>query len=171
LTVEVATASVLALLAWRVDGLPLVAYTWAAIVCVVLCWVDVAVHRLPHRLSLSAFGGAVLLLGAAAITTNQLSRFGLTIACACAVTMFYCGLLLLNPSGIGAGDVVTSSLAGLTAGWHGWPAAIAATLAGFLLSGIFAVALLVSGGARAKDQLPHGPFMLTAALAVVVLAS
>ena len=64
-TVEVLAASLLALLAWRVaDPLALAAFAWLAALGVILAFVDVAVHRLPDRLTLAAFTGTLLPLGA-----------------------------------------------------------------------------------------------------------
>lgn len=170
LAVETVTAVVLSLLAWRVNGLPLLAFTWAAIVGVTLSFIDVAVHRLPDRLNLAAGGGVLGLLGVSAVTSGEFGRLGGAVACAVGVALFYLLLALVNPNGIGVGDVKTSTLVGLTAGWYGWPAAIVATSAGFMFSGLYAILLLLRRKAGRKDHMPHGPFMLTGTVLVIALA-
>src|SRR5687767_2391595 len=54
--VELVLVGVLALLAWRVrDPVALVAFAWIAVIGVALAFIDLAVHRLPNALTLSAF--------------------------------------------------------------------------------------------------------------------
>src|SRR5262245_35118561 len=66
LSVELIAAAALGLLATLIhDPLPLLAFGWIAAIGVVLAFVDVSVHRLPDRLTLAAFGGALPLLAIA----------------------------------------------------------------------------------------------------------
>ena len=45
----------------------------------------------------------------------------------------YCVLFLINPAGMGFGDVKLAPTLGFVLGWYGWGAVIVGTLAGFLL--------------------------------------
>lgn len=170
--VEAVAAATLALLAWRVSApLPLAALCWAAVFGVVLAFVDVAVHRLPDRLTLPAAGGTAVLLGLSAAVDGDPRRYVVALASALGLAAFYLILALIAPAGMGLGDVKLALCVGLAAGWFGWPATVMAAMAGFLLAGFYAVALLVTGKVGRKDHIPHGPFMLLGALVAVTLAA
>ncbi len=162
---EAVSASVLALLIWRVDDpLPLAAFTWIALVGVVLAFVDFAVHRLPDRLTFSAFGGAALILAIA-----NLAHFGGALLGSVALSGLYLLLAFANPAGMGLGDVKLALSLGLALGWYGWIAVIYGAAAGFVFSGVYAVAMLATGKLTRKDSIPHGPFMLLGTLATIAL--
>jgi leader peptidase (prepilin peptidase)/N-methyltransferase len=168
--VEVLAATLLALLAWRVaDPLTLAAFTWLAALGVILGFVDTAVHRLPDRLTLAAFTGTLLPLGAAALLGGRPGRLGIALLCALAVGAFYLLLVLISPAGMGLGDAKAAFSVGLAAGWLGWGAAFLGTITGFVLAGLYATGLLILGRAGRKDHIPHGPFLLTGALAAILL--
>jgi leader peptidase (prepilin peptidase)/N-methyltransferase len=135
-SVEVLAATLLALLAWRVaDPLTLAAFTWLAALGVILGFVDTAVHRLPDRLTLAAFTGTLLPLGAAALLGGRPGRLGIALLCALAVGAFYLLLVLISPAGMGLGDAKAAFSVGLAAGWLGWGAAfLTGALAAILLT-------------------------------------
>lgn len=169
--VEAVTALVLAALAWRVPApLTLLALCWVAVLGVALAFVDAAVHRLPDRLTLAAFAGAVGLLGAATLAGGRPGQLRTALVCALAVAGFYLILALISPAGMGLGDGKAAFSVGLATGWFGWPVAFLGTAAGFLFAGLFAAALLVLRRAGRKDHIPHGPFMFAGALTAILLA-
>ncbi|WP_422772544.1 prepilin peptidase [Plantactinospora sp. WMMC1484] len=149
--------------------LPLPAYAWIASVGIVAGVVDVAVRRLPDRLTLPAAGGFALLLGAAAIASAQLSRYAVAAACALAAAGVYLGLVLLSPGSLGAGDAKLALGLGFATGWYGWSTALSGLLAGLLLASGYAAILLRLRRIGRRDHLPHGPAMLTGALAALVV--
>lgn len=165
-TVELACAATFALVTWRISELlPLLAFGWIAVIGVALTFIDIAVQRLPNRLTFGAFAGAVLLLALA----GQPARLGIALLSALGMTACYLVLILIRPAGIGWGDAKLALSLGLALGWFGALAAVYATAAGFVLSGLFAVAMLASGRLGLKDYIAHGPFMLLGALTVLVL--
>lgn len=170
-TVEVVTAVVFAVLAWRVPApLPLLALCWVAAVGVALAFIDIAVHRLPDRLTLAAFAGAFALLAVAALADGRFGQFRTALVCALAIAGFYLILVLISPAGMGLGDGKAAFSIGIATGWFGWTVAFLGTAAGFLFAGIYAAALLVLRRAGRKDHIPHGPFMYAGALLAVLLA-
>lgn len=165
-TVETLSVAVFALLAWRVnEPLPLLAFGWIAAIGVALAFIDVAVHRLPDRLTLPAFAGAVLLLALA----GQPARLGIALLCGIGMAACYLMLILIHPSGMGMGDGKLALSLGLALGWFGGIVTVYGTVAGFVLSGLYAVMMLVSGRLGLKDSIPHGPFMLLGALTALTL--
>lgn len=170
--VEVVAATVLAALVWRIGGgLPLLAYAWVAGCGIVLGFVDAAVRRLPDQLTLAAGTGILVLLGLAAVTADQVGRYGVAATCGLALTVAYLGLVVLSPGGLGPGDAKLAFVLGLATGWYGWATALHGALAGLLLASGYAAALLLLRRVGRRDQLPHGPAMLTGALAAVLLAA
>ena len=53
-------------------------------------------------------------------------------------------------------------------GWIGWQALVAGTFLAFALAAVYGVALLISGRATRKHQIPFGPFMITGAFLVIL---
>lgn len=170
--VELVGAAVYAFLAWRVpEPLPLLALCWVATFGIVLAFVDLAVHRLPDRLTLPAFLGGAVLFGLSSVVDDELRRYVVALACAAILAAGYLVLALIAPGGMGLGDAKAALAVGLVAGWFGWGAAATAAVAGFLLAGGYAVTLLALRKVGRKDHIPHGPFLLLGALAALALSA
>jgi leader peptidase (prepilin peptidase) / N-methyltransferase len=164
--VELATGSVLALLALRVsDPWVLAALGWLGAIGVALWFVDVAVHRLPDQLTYAAFAGVLGLL----LPTLELSRVGWATLAGLGMAAFYLLLIVVNPAGMGLGDAKLALSLGTAMGWFGWVVTVLGAAAGFLLAGLFAAAALTLRRVTRKSRIPHGPFMLLGALATVLL--
>lgn len=164
-TVEVVAAAVLAAVATLIhDPLPLLAFGWIATLGIVLAFVDVAVHRLPDRLTYAAFLGALPLLAIADLGRAERALLG-----ALALAAVYLLLVVSTPGGMGLGDAKLALCLGLGLGWFGWVAVIYGAVIGFVLSGLFAGTLLVLRKVNRKDSLAHGPFMLLGALLALML--
>ena len=69
--------------------------------------------------------------------------------------LFYC-LYIAARGGLGGGDVKLAVGLGI---WLGWEAAIVAVWIAFLLGGLAAVFLLVTGRKNPRDGIPLGPFL------------
>jgi leader peptidase (prepilin peptidase)/N-methyltransferase len=169
--VEVLAAVTLAVLAWR-SGVHVatLALAWAALLAVALGLVDVAVHRLPDRLIVTALAGTLAMLGIATVTASAYSRLLIAVACGLAAGVVYFVIVFAAPGGMGLGDAKLAVLVGLTAGWFGVRAAVFAIVAGVVYAGLGAIALLVMRRATRGDRLAYGPFMLLGALTAIVLA-
>lgn len=141
---------------------------WGAL----LSAVDVRTRRLPAPLVRPAYPVALILLGAAALT----SRGGPASAVDALIGMaglwaFYWLLWFIYPAGMGWGDVRLSGLIGLYLGWSGLGAVLSGTFLAFLLSACVGLALMALGRAGRRTQIPFGPFMIAAALTVIVLGN
>ncbi|GIG89011.1 prepilin peptidase [Plantactinospora endophytica] len=163
---------VFAALAARVEEpLPLLAHLWIAGFGIVLGFVDVAVRRLPDRLTLPAAAGAAGLLGVAAVGSGEFGRYAVAVACALALAGAYLGLVLLSPGGLGPGDAKLALGLGLVTGWYGGGTTLTGALAGLLLASGYAAVLLRLRRIDRRHHLPHGPAMLTGAFGAVLLAA
>ncbi len=102
--VEATTGGVAVLLAWTTtDPLVLLAFLVFAVAGTALAFVDLAVHRLPDRLTLPVFIAAATLLAVDAIWHHRLANGIGAMAGAAASAAFY--LLLAIIAGGGAGDI------------------------------------------------------------------
>lgn len=143
------------------------AYLCVAWLGVAMSYVDIREHRLPDRLTYPAFAGAAVLLAVAALVTDDWSAYGRSWLCAGVMTAGYFVLATLRPGELGLGDVKLAASLGLLLGWIGWGQALLGAFAGFLLGGLFSLALLATGRATRRSHIPFGPFMLAGAVVAV----
>ncbi|WP_449061758.1 hypothetical protein [Planomonospora algeriensis] len=78
-------------------------------------------------------------------------------------------LFLVNPVGMGLGDVKLAASLGTALGWFGWDALLAGAFLGFLAGGLYGGALLVARRANRKSEIPFGPFMIIGTFAVLLV--
>ncbi|MFF3647705.1 prepilin peptidase [Streptomyces sp. NPDC002181] len=146
-----------------------VVFVAAAPVLLLLGLVDLAVQRLPDVLTLPlaaalalGLGGAALLPGAAGSWTGALAGGGVLAGA-------YLLLFLVNPAGMGFGDVKLALALGVTLGWYGWGVWAAGAFLGFLYGALYGLALVLRGSAGRRTAFPFGPFMAAGALTGVLL--
>lgn len=169
LAVEVTTALLFgALAAWVHPGLVLAAACWLALCSVPLAFIDAAVRRLPDVFTAAAFAGTALLLLAAAAAGGNWHALARAVLGGIALAGFCLVLAVVSPSGMGMGDVKAAAGLGTMLAWWGWTALIAGGFAGFLLAAVYGTALLISGRATRKQQIPFGPFMVVGAFLVIL---
>ncbi|MGY1642932.1 prepilin peptidase [Geodermatophilus sp. SYSU D00703] len=146
-----------------------VGLAWAAAAGVVLAGVDLAVHRLPDRVTFPAYAvvGAALLADAAVLGTWA-ALVRAVLAAAVAFGLAALGALA-SPRGLGYGDVKLLGLLGLVLGWVGWGALLAGVFLGLLTGALVSVALLVTRRAGWRTALPFGPPLLVGAVLALAL--
>jgi leader peptidase (prepilin peptidase)/N-methyltransferase len=190
LAVELTTAAALSLLVARASfrsglalggglgpdsraglGIVLAAATWLAICAVPLAWIDMAVFRLPDRLTVPAYVGTVAALAAAATVGDRPGALLRALAGGAALAAFYLGLFVISPAGMGLGDAKLAAVLGSALAWAGWGTLAVGAMAGFLLAGGYSAALLASHRATRKQHIPFGPFMMAGALIALVAAA
>lgn len=171
LVLELSTAAVLALLCGRFAGQPSVlAFGFLGALGVALGAVDVAVRRLPDRLTLPAYPVLVVLLGAAAAIGHDGGALLRALLAGVALAACYLLLALLRPGQLGGGDIKLAGLLGLGLGWLGWPAVLAGALLAFAATAVVSLALLALRRIGLRDAICFGPFMLGGAL-IAILAT
>ncbi len=169
LVIEFATALLLGALGARIaPGLVLAAAGWLAICAVPLASIDVAVHRLPDRLTIPAYLGTTAFLAAAAAVDGELGELVRALAGGAALAGCYLGLFVISPAGMGLGDSKMSASLGTVLAWFGWNTLLAGAAAGFILAAIYAATLLVLRRATRGQQMPFGPFMIAGSYLVMI---
>ncbi|MEU9209022.1 A24 family peptidase [Streptomyces sp. NPDC048415] len=130
---------------------------------VLLAVVDFSVQRLPDVLTLPLAGAALALLGAVAAVPEHAGDWLTALLGALALGGAYFLLFLINPNGMGFGDVKLALGLGAVLGWYGWSVVFLGTFAGFLFGGLYGTALVVVRRAGRKTSIPFGPFLIAGA--------
>ena len=156
------TAVLSALAAWAIGDLgawaALPAYLLFAWLTVGLIWIDLDVHRLPVGLVVPTAAWLVGLLAVATVATGEPRWMGALVG---AVTMglVYLLLAVLPGGGVGGGDVRLAPVIGALLGWLSLAHLVVGLMAGFLIGGVAAIALLLLGRAGLKTSIAYGPAM------------
>lgn len=178
--VEVLTAVAFGLVGWWVaaragspswplqgQGLPaaaaavaLLAMLYLAAASIALALIDIDTRRLPFWIVAPSVPVAAALLGAAALLAGSVPTAVRMLVGGALLWGLYRLLHLINPRGMGYGDVRLSALLGGYLAWFGYgPLAIGA-FAGFLLGALGGVVVMLLRGVGLKSTIPYGPYML-----------
>lgn len=156
-----------------VRAVVLVTLLVAALASVCLAAMDFDVHRLPDRLMWPTMGALLGGLGLAAIIALD---WGVLLRVVLAGLVCGGGYLLLallslarGSLAIGLGDVKLAAVLGMALGWFGWGPVLVGMYAGFLVGGLFAIALLVTRRVGWSGSLAYGPPMMVGALIGLLL--
>ncbi|CCK28209.1 type IV peptidase [Streptomyces davaonensis JCM 4913] len=161
---SLATAAVCAALAAATGTRPeLGVWLLLAPLGVLLAVVDFRVQRLPDPLTLPLAGAALVLLGVVALVPEHAGEWTTALYGALALGGGYLVLFLINPAGMGFGDVKLALGTGAVLGWYGWSTLMLGTFAGFLLGALYGGALVVVRRAGRKTSIPFGPFLIAGA--------
>ncbi|MEU9388937.1 A24 family peptidase [Streptomyces sp. NPDC048324] len=127
---------------------------------VLLAAVDFRVQRLPDVLTLPLAGLALALLGAVAFVPEHAGDWPHALYGALALEAGFFALFLINPGGMGFGDVKLALGLGAVLGWYGWATVMLGTLAAFLLGALYGGALVLARRAGRKTAVAFGPFLI-----------
>lgn len=137
-------------------------FSIAAVVCwaVALSVIDVRQRRLPNVLTLT---GAMVIMAGALLQGRGLPAF----LGAAALSGLYMAVHLIDPAGLGGGDVKLALGLGALTGALGTPVWTLAALGAPVLTAIAGLSAVIR---RREHVVPHGPSMCVATLAAAALA-
>ncbi|MFE2563402.1 prepilin peptidase [Streptomyces mirabilis] len=162
--VALATAGACAGLALATGARPeLAVWLLLAPLGVLLAVVDFRVQRLPDVLTLPLAGLALVLLGVMALVPEHAGQWPTALFGSLVLGGAYFLLFLVNPNGMGFGDVKLALGIGAVLGWYGWGTVVLGTFAGFLLGGLYGLGLVLMRRAGRKTSIPFGPFLIAGA--------
>jgi leader peptidase (prepilin peptidase)/N-methyltransferase len=166
-----AAALCCAALAAAVGPRPELAVWLAAVpVVVLLAAVDLAVQRLPDVLTLPLAAAVAGGLGLAALLPGAAGDWPRALLGGAVLTGCYLVLFLVNPAGLGFGDVKLATTLGVALGWYGWDAVLLGTFAGFALATGYGLCLVALRRSGRRTAVAFGPSMALGALAAVLVA-
>ncbi len=138
-------------------------YLYLAAFAVAASAIDLAHHRLPNAIVLPSYpitlGLLVLALGGPGTPADLLRA----VLAGAALYAAFLLLLLINPAGMGGGDVKLAGVLGMLLGWNGWWPVVVGGLASFFIGAIVSLLLMIFGRAGRKTKIPFGPFMFLGA--------
>ncbi|MFD9567829.1 prepilin peptidase [Streptomyces sp. NPDC059994] len=134
-----------------------------------LAAVDARVHRLPDVLTVPLAATAAALLGAAALAPHHEGSWGHALLGGLALGGAYFVLFLVNPAGLGFGDVKLAVGLGVVLGWYGWGILVTGAFAGFAAGGTYGLGLILARRAGRRAAIPFGPFMIGGAYVGLLL--
>ncbi|MFJ8021331.1 prepilin peptidase [Streptomyces sp. NPDC096311] len=162
--VALATAGACAGLALATGARPeLAVWLLLAPLGVLLAVVDFRVQRLPDVLTLPLAGLALVLLGVMALVPEHAGQWPAALFGSLVLGGAYFLLFLVNPNGMGFGDVKLALGIGAVLGWYGWGTLVLGTFAGFLFGGLYGLGLVLMRRAGRKTSIPFGPFLIAGA--------
>jgi leader peptidase (prepilin peptidase)/N-methyltransferase len=138
---------------------------------VLLAVVDFRVKRLPDLLTLPLAGAALVLLGVVALLPEHAGDWLTSLYGALALGGAFFVLFLINPGGMGFGDVKLALGLGAALGWYGWPTLMLGTFAAFLLGALYGGTLVVVRRAGRKTAIAFGPFLIAGAFAGLLMGA
>ena len=147
------------------------AYLYLAAIAVALALIDIDDHRLPNAIVLPSYPVVATLLLLPSIASGDWGAYLRAAIGMVVLFAFYFLLVLIYPAGMGFGDVKLAGVLGLALGYLGWAELAVGGFLGFLLGGVWAVALIVVRRAGRKSAIPFGPFMLAGALLAIFVAA
>ena len=156
---------------WQFGGTwSLPAYLYLGLVTGPLAVIDLREKRLPNRLTLPSYPIVAALIALAALADGGWPAAGRAALGAVVLLAVYAVLHVVNPAGLGMGDVKLAGPLGALLAWQSWSALLWGTFAAFLLTAVVGLALIALRKAGRKSSLPFGPFMLLGAWIVLLLA-
>ncbi len=167
--VELLTAVVWVVLAARIGAdwvLP--AFLYLGAVGVALALIDIDVKRLPNAIVLPSYVAGGALLAVAALVQDEPGRLVRVVVGGAALYAFYFLLMLIQPRGMGFGDVKLAGVLGGYLGYLGWGELVVGGFTAFLLGGVAGLALMAVRRAGRKSHIPFGPWMLLGALVAIL---
>lgn len=166
---ELATGTVMALLFGRFGGRPeMFAFCFLGALGVALAAIDIAVQRLPNRLTLPAYPMLITLLVVAAVMDHDGAALVRALLGGVVLAGAFLLLALLSQGQLGGGDVKLAGLAGLALAWLGWPTLLAGAFLGFFLFALASVALLAARRVTLHSTVCFGPFLIGGALLAIL---
>jgi leader peptidase (prepilin peptidase) / N-methyltransferase len=144
------------------------AYLCFAAISIPLAVIDLRTQRLPNVLTLPAYPAVAVLLLVPAVAEGRWSDLGRAALGGAALLALFAVLHLVNPAGMGLGDVKLSGTMGAMLGWLSWADVLVGAFVGFVLGAVVGLALMAVGKAGRKTALAFGPFMLAGAWAAIL---
>ena len=145
-------------------GWELAAHGWWATGMAVLAFVDLAVMRLPHRLTAATTIGFLALLAA----VDDGAAWWRAVAAGAVLAAFFAAVAVASRGQLGWGDVALAVPLAAALGWHSATAVYTGCLLGLAAAAVTALALRKTGRLQRGGHLPLGPFLIAGAAAALV---
>ncbi|MFI0712125.1 prepilin peptidase [Streptomyces inhibens] len=166
------TALVCAALAAATGPRPELA-VWLAMapVAVLMAAVDWRARRLPDELTLPLAVVGAGALGLVGWFTGDTGAWRRALLGGLFLGAFYLLLYVVNPPGIGLGDVKLAIGLGVALGWYGWRTLVTGGAAGVLIGALYGAGIMIVRRGARNAAMPLGPFMILGAFCGLLLGA
>lgn len=167
--VELATAALFAAAALRLGAdwaLPAFCLFFAALLAIAL--IDLDHFIVPNRIVFPMLAISLPLLALAALLEGEWGPLVTGIVGALLASNGLFVINLINPRGMGMGDVKLALLLGLFLGWLGLGHVALGLFLGFLFGAVGGILLIALGVKTRKDPVPFAPFLAAGAVTTVL---
>ena len=168
-TIEAIFGLAFAAVAWRI-GLDwsLAGFLLFAWLLIVVAIIDTQTRKIPNRLTYPLTPALLALLAAAAFLTGEPARALQTLIGGAAGFVALLALALIQPKGMGMGDVKLAGFIGIGLGYLSYGHVVLGLFGGFFVGAVGGVALLavraLSGRSLRNQKIPFGPYLAVGAL-------
>jgi leader peptidase (prepilin peptidase) / N-methyltransferase len=147
------------------------AFLVLALGCVLLAFIDLAVHRLPDQLTAPLAVLGMVGLGTASYLGRDITPLLRGLIAAALAGGLFLGLAWIRPDGegMGLGDAKLAAVLGLFLGYLGWRDLVLGMFAGTFSAALFALVMLRMGRMDRKSALTYGPFLIIGAVFAVLV--
>jgi leader peptidase (prepilin peptidase)/N-methyltransferase len=149
---------------WALPGFLL--FGWTLLVVAVI---DARSRRIPNRLTYPLTPALLGLLAVAGLLNGDPGSAARALLGGLAAFATLLVLALINPRGMGMGDVKLAAFVGVGLGYLGWATLVAGVFAAFVLGGVVALGLIVTRLRGRKDLIPFGPYLAGGAVLALLL--
>ena len=170
--VELATAVLFGAAALRLGAdwaLPAFCLFFAALLAIAL--IDLEHFIVPNRIVLPMLAASLPLLAIAALLEKDWRPLVTGVIGALIASNGLLLINLINPRGMGMGDVKLALLLGLFLGWLGLGHVALGLFLGFLFGAVGGILLIALGIKTRKDPVPFAPFLAAGAMVAVLVGN
>ena len=151
---------------WTLPGYLL--FAWLLIVVAVI---DAKTRKIPNRLTYPLTPALLVLMVVAAFLNDEPSRAVAVVAGGLGGFLGLLILALIQPRGMGMGDVKLAGFIGIGLGYLGWGHVVLGLFGGFLLGGVISIVLMVTRIRGRRDMIPFGPYLSAGALLALLFGA
>ena len=126
--------------------------------------IDLDHFRIPNRIVYPTLLASLPLLAVAALLEDDWDSLREAALGGLGAFAFLLIVHLINPRGMGFGDVKLAGLLGLYLGWIGLPHVPLGLFLGFSLGAVIGVGLMLTRRKTRRDPIPFGPFLAAGAI-------
>ncbi len=143
-------------------GLFPISIFWSAVLFIFLliALIDMRHCVIPDQLNIALVLAGAILIGVSGLTDWLVWKDHL-LGAAIGLVIFSLIILLTSGRGMGVGDLKLAAALGFLFGWQG---ILVILMSAFILGGVVATGVLLSGKRGWKDVLPFGPFLVMASI-------
>ena len=138
-------------------------------ILVLISLIDIKERRIPNRITYPSIVTALIFMAGVGRFGESGPAYSRGLIGLFFTFSLFLSLHIINPQGIGLGDVKLAALLGLTLAWDSIDALIYGIFAIFIISGIYSLILIIRNPKMISGSIPFAPFMTLGYIVGIVL--